>query len=231
MIPQQHKELINLCSNYSKNAYKKTVKGKFIEDKETDTQAYVSYEDNNIIISGQGTTSFKDWSIDFQIWRNKAEYTGNTNVHAGFLKAYESIRLHVHLEISKLKIENENVKSIICTGHSLFGAIATLCALDCAFQYDLPVKCVTFGSPRVGSKAFAELFNSSVDVSYRCVRCKDPVAFTPLPLRFTHVRGGLKLDKDVTKLPIGSLSLCKCFGCKVKDHSMDNYYNYCTTLN
>ena len=230
MLPQHHKELISLCSEYSKNAYKKTVKGKFIENKDTDTQAFVSFENNNIIISGQGTTTLQDWSIDFQIWRNKCECTRDTKVHAGFLKAYESIRLHVHLEISKLKIENESIKSIICTGHSLFGAIATLCALDCAFQYDLPVNCITFGSPRVGSKAFADIFNSCVDVSYRCVRRKDPVAFTPLPLRFTHVRGGLKFDKDVKKLELGALTMFKCFGCKVDDHSMSKYHNFCLTL-
>ncbi len=41
---------------------------------------------------------------------------------------------------------------VICTGHSLGGALATLCAPWCAIEYPkADVRCVTFGSPRVGA--------------------------------------------------------------------------------
>ena len=232
MISKRHKKLIEVCANYSNDAYKKTVDGIFIEDKDTDTQAYISYKDNDIIISGQGTTSMKDWSIDFQIWREKADFLNDTLVHAGFLKAYKSIRMQLHVEINKIKVnENNTINRIICTGHSLFGALATLCSVDCALMYDYPVHCVTFGSPRVGAPDFIKLYNNNIDVSYRCVRFKDPVSFTPLPLRFRHVRGGVHFDKDYKNLSRKTLSVYNCIGCRVKHHSMDDYYDFCCEMN
>lgn len=230
MIPKRHCNLIESCAKYSNDAYSKTVDGKFIEAKETDTQAFVSFKNGDLIISGQGTTSMKDWSIDFQIWRTKVEYLQNTQVHSGFVKAYNSIRLEIHMEIAKYQIDNE-IKRIICTGHSLFGAIATICALDCAIQYDIPVFCITFGSPRVGSKQFVKVFNNYVEVSYRCVRHKDPISFTPLPIRFKHVKGGIHFGKSVTNVGSESLSIYNCCGCRVSHHSMDDYYEFSCSMN
>ena len=53
-------------------------------------------------------------------------------------------------------------------GHSLGGAVGTLCSVDVAMQEaSVVVSQMTFGSPRVGNKRFAQLFNREVDVSYR----------------------------------------------------------------
>ena len=46
------------------------------------------------------------------------------------------------------------VKSIIVTGHSLGGAIATLAGLDLKRKYGYKVTLINFGSPRVGNEAF-----------------------------------------------------------------------------
>ena len=43
--------------------------------------------------------------------------------------------------------------------------------------------CITFGSPRFSVPDFIKLYDNNIDVSYRCVRFKVPVQFTPLPLR------------------------------------------------
>lgn len=211
MLCRRHNDLAKMCAVFSEQAYRCDIKdGTFIEDKQTDCQAFVTRMSNDVIVTGQGTTTLKDWAVDLQVWRTHVSYLNNTKVHAGFVKAYDAIREAVHVEIKK-HIENGCTR-IICTGHSLFGAIATIAALDCAFIYDLPVCCVTFGSPRVGSKGFAKCFNNNVDVSIRFVRNKDPITFTPLPLRFRHVRGSTAL-KDTTT----------CFGCGVDDHSMLGY--------
>lgn len=230
MIPKRHSSIIETCAKYSNDAYSKKVEGKFIESKETDTQAFVSFNNGDLIVSGQGTTSIKDWSIDFQIWRTKVDYLENTKVHSGFIKAYDSVRLDIHTEIAKHQVDKE-IRKIICTGHSLFGAIATICALDCAIQYDIPVFCVTFGSPRVGSKAFVNLFNNYVEVSYRCVRHKDPISFTPLPIRFKHVKGGIHFGNFLKHVGSESLSIYNCCGCRVAHHSMDDYYEFSCNMN
>jgi predicted lipase len=221
-----------LCAKYSNDAYLKKVDGKFIENKETDTQAFISYtEDKSVVISGQGTTSLRDWSIDFQVWKSKAKFLDDVQVHTGFLKAYTSIKIPIHAELTKFVISGKEISRIICTGHSLFGAIATICALDCALQYDLPVYCVTFGSPRVGGSKFVKLFNNSVDVSYRCVRHKDPISYTPLPIRFKHVRGGIHFGNDPKNVGEENISSYNFIGCKVKHHSMDDYYEFSKKMN
>ena len=53
---------------------------------------------------------------------------------------------------------------VICTGHSLGGALATLCAPWCAIEYPkADVRCITFGSPRVGAhnrpSAFCQFYD------------------------------------------------------------------------
>ena len=143
-------------------------------------------------------------------------------VHTGFLQQYESVREKIHEEVERL-VKEHNCQRILCTGHSLFGAIATLAALDCSFKYDIPIWCVSFGSPRVGGRDFVKSFNRNVDVAYRCVLRKDPITFTPLPIRFKHVRGWLNFGKTLSKT---NKNLYNCCGCKVSDHSMELYKNY-----
>ena len=54
------------------------------------------------------------------------------------------------------------------TGHSLGGAVATLAAFDIARKArELGIRqeqvlCYTFGAPRTGNAAFAELYNQTV---------------------------------------------------------------------
>lgn len=218
--------LIELCAEFAYNAYTKDIDGVFIENKETDCQSFVSAKGDDIIISGQGTTTFTDWYHDFQIWRTKVEYLDNTLVHSGFIKQYDSVRTRIHLEIVKL-MQEKDYKRIISTGHSLFGAIATIAALDCAIKYDIPVSCVTFGSPRVGSRKFSKLFSKLVTTSFRCVRHKDPITFSPLPGRFKHVRGGIHFGKEITF----NVPLYNVCGCRVSHHDMDDYLEFIKDIN
>ena len=223
MIPYRHIKLIKECAVASQRAYSNDddFPWLFIEDTFTDAQAYVyKNSDGNIVITGQGTTSIRDWSLDFQIWRTSVDFLKNTKVHAGFLRQYLAVRDRIHTEVKRL-LKDSPMCRIICTGHSLFGAIASIAAVDCSLLFDVPVDCITFGSPRVGSRRFVKLFNSSVDTSYRCVYKKDPVTFSPLPLRFKHVRGGLHIqNKQISK---NKISIYNCFGCNISDHNMDSY--------
>lgn len=227
MIPKRHTALISKCAMYAHNAYSNDIDGLVIaiEDKDTDAKAFVAFdkESGDIIITGQGTTTLRDWSIDFQFWRTSVDYLEGTKVHAGFMKQYNAIRDEMHSSIKDIMTLNE-CSRIICCGHSLFGAVSTVAALDCALLYDLPVHCVSFGSPRVGARDFVKLFNNSVDISYRCVRYKDPVTFTPLPIRFKHVRGGTHFSDS--KTADANVALYNCCGCRVKHHYMEDYAAY-----
>lgn len=46
---------------------------------------------------------------------------------------------------------------VLCCGHSLGGALATLASAWASYEYpDADVRCVTLGSPRVGNPAFVD---------------------------------------------------------------------------
>ena len=103
--------LIELCAEYANNAYSKNIEGVFIENEDTDCQSFVSSKGDDIIISGQGTTTITDWYHDFQVWRTQVDYLENVLIHSGFMKQYESVRTRIHLEIMKL-IEKKNIKEL-----------------------------------------------------------------------------------------------------------------------
>ena len=192
IILPRHKILISDCAQISNDVYSETFTEKYkdvvkVFDEATDCQCFIFRKDNDIIITGQGTTTFTDFCIDLQIWRVKSEHLKDTMVHAGFDKVYKSIRDKLHEEIEKLK--NLECNRIVCTGHSLFGAISTIAAADIALNFDIPVVCITFGSPRVGASDFVSLFNKVVEKSYRCIYGDDSITYSPLPFRFKHVNG------------------------------------------
>jgi len=225
LLPRQIEQIYK-CSDYCNLAYTslKDQKGVvFIENKDTDTQAFVISSGKDIIICGQGTTSFKDWTIDFQISRTNLDFLPHGRVHKGFAKAYSSVREQIKEEVGKLML-SATYERIICTGHSLFGAIATIAAVDFAILYDnVPVHCVSFGSPRVGNSRFVKMFDKVVEKSFRCVCKNDPVSRVPLCIRFEHVPGKITYGH----LTFKDMFLC----CGVKNHSMNEYCEAAKPLN
>jgi predicted lipase len=85
----------------------------------------------------------------------KSNYKGQPStiqVHSGFLGAYNSVASQVINKISALaKIHTS--ASILFTGHSLGGALATFAAMDVKETLGLSnsLKLYTFGSPRTGN--------------------------------------------------------------------------------
>ena len=226
---QIHKKLINKCAQYAMESYTQIVVDEndtidTFQNSETDTIVHIICKENTMYITGPGSQSMTDWSLDFQIWRTRVEYFENSLVHAGFMKIYESIKILLHQRICAL-LSSKPIDHIVCTGHSLFGAVSTIIALDCTLQYETKtVSCITFGSPRVGNAKFAKLFNENIDLSFRCVFMKDPITFTPIPLRFKHVKGSVYCDsksaKVISDLDISKWNFC---GCRIAHHSMDSY--------
>ncbi|KAK9915715.1 hypothetical protein WJX75_003049 [Coccomyxa subellipsoidea] len=118
-------------------------------------------------------------------------------------------------------LDATHLTRIICTGHSLGGALATLAAVwaRVALVKHIPaagslhVSCVTLGSPLVGDKRFAEAFRvlqynngkGDADRSPQTLDCTriyhamDPVPMVPpAPWGFQHVGRPLWLDKQMT---------------------------------
>lgn len=126
--------------------------------------------------------------------------------------------------------------SIIFTGHSLGGALATLSSLYFKCKYpEAEVSCITFGSPRAGCSEFTKLFNDNIEESYRFVNDNDPVPCVPLAWRFKHVKGckWLYQDKIMNEIGVNRLwrfiknSILNLFGLggynAAGDHSCSGY--------
>lgn len=100
------------------------------------------------------------------------------NIHSGFLEVYNNFRNDLIDKLKQLK-----PIQVLIGGHSLGGAIATICGLDLKILgYNTIV--YNFASPRVGDHLFCDLINKSKLPLYRVVNTSDvaptfPVAVSP----------------------------------------------------
>lgn len=164
------------------------LKAKF-ENKGTDTQGiFGDAFDDRLVIAFRGSeeTGIADWITDLKFIPAVYPYADppdkRVHVHLGFLGAYQSVRDAI-LDAAK----STTHRQIICTGHSLGGALATLSALDIARNVPgKSVSCYTYGSPKVGNDLFAKIYNKYVPRTYRFVNGADLVPTIP-PGAFAHV--------------------------------------------
>jgi len=155
-----------------------------------------------------GSNEFWDWVHNFMFRLRETPYCGTNRklkVHSGFYQSYLEARGVVHSYV-------KDFGKVVIFGHSLGGAIATLCAVD--IQYNFPEKEIGYfsiGSPRVGNRVFAESFNGRLPDAVRCVNGNDVVTKIPFgSMGFSHV-ANLKHIGDRKWYP------------SVRDHSVRRY--------
>lgn len=173
---------------------------KLVENKDTDTQAYILRGKHVYIVSFRGTEITGGWSwtdiaTNLKVRPIQHPEIPNCRVHHGYWKAYESI----HDPISKFVDEaiNEN-KTVVCTGHSLGGVLATQsCAV---LKY---TSCFTFGAPRSGDKNFEKHIETMGTPIFRIVRNLD-IARSYAPYLFGYRRGSIWTLKENAQLIEGA---------------------------
>jgi triacylglycerol lipase len=168
------------------------------------TQCYVGYNDDFVLVVFSGTELRKregsddirnivaDWLVNLDIGLVDSGQGGK--VHEGFKEALDEVwslrdpagedrGLKPYLD--KIGNEGSRRRAVWFTGHSLGSALAALAA----DRYGSNVPGLyTFGSPRVGNRAFANDFHIS---TYRFVNNDDVVPRVPLPGLYRHV-GSMK---------------------------------------
>ena len=152
------------------------------------SQAYWFQNEHDSVIACRGTEAdeWNDIQADINALTALAETVGK--VHRGFKQEVDD--LWPALE----KALTANTKSLWFTGHSLGGAMATICAGRCLLSHirSEPSGLYTFGSPRVGDKRYV---NYTQIPHYRWVNNNDVVVRVP-PFWFGYRHSGTELYID-----------------------------------
>lgn len=137
-------------------------------------------ESDDAVVAFAGSQDAKDWAVNLD-WPMR-RLMGGAAVHEGFLSGVEAAMP----ELCDL-LRSMRPRRVHLTGHSKGAAEATVAAA--LMPADLLVgRLATFGSPRVGNAAFADLVTIRTESVDRFVAESDPVPWTPPALvGFRHV--------------------------------------------
>ncbi|KAJ7551741.1 hypothetical protein O6H91_06G026900 [Diphasiastrum complanatum] len=157
-----------------------------IVDVPNSLQAIVGIAENlpAIVVAFRGTqeTSFQNWLADLYFTQLDFNYPSvkDAMVHHGFYSAYHNTTLQPHIVAAvQSLLQQRNGFSVMVTGHSMGGALASFCALDLVNYNIQDVQVVTFGQPRIGNPIFASFYDSSVPKTIRMTHGHDIIPHLP----------------------------------------------------
>ncbi|MCU0549288.1 MAG: lipase family protein [Leptolyngbya sp. Prado105] len=206
-----------------------------ISEPKTDTQCAILSDGAAAMIVFRGSDSSEDWETDFNTRLERAQFDQNVIkefivnqrekiypyasknsskalIHKGFATAYFTVRDQIHDYI-----QNHEVTSVVTTGHSLGGALATLCAVDIQYNFSnkVTIESYTYGAPAVGNDGFRDSYNERVPNSYRIVNGMDLVAELP-----RWWQGYRAVDQEIR---IGRRFSLNFISQRFRDHAIDLY--------
>jgi triacylglycerol lipase len=163
---------------------------------------FIAESEERIIIAFRGTNTRPEWISNAIARQTPYPFLSDSGmVHNGFLNIYRSARKAILSALRKLPEH----RKLFITGHSLGGALATLCAVDVAAnsKFKSPVV-YTYASPRVGNPKFALRYNRLLSNRHRIYNINDLVPdLPPLVYRspktdrtyfYIHVKKGYELS-------------------------------------
>jgi predicted lipase len=155
---------------------------------------------------------------DEKVYPYTGESSSNALMHRGFVSAYFSVRSQIHEYL-----ESHPLTGIVAAGHSLGGALATLCAVDIQYNFaQLEIEAYTYGAPKVGNDGFRDSFNRRVPNSFRFVQGMDIVPELPRWWQgYRHVDLEVRIGK---RFDINFVSQ------RFKDHAIEKYIEVLTEL-
>ena len=157
----------------------------WIENTETDTQAFLAAKDDHLVVCFRGTSSGKDVLADLNFLKTGA-FGGHGKVHRGFQRALDSVWDNVEAAVNKM---GRDKKLFIC-GHSLGAALAQLAAHRFNLGSYNVADVYVFGSPRVANREFMEHYNELLSAkTFLHINNKDIVTSVPLALLGFHHLG------------------------------------------
>lgn len=142
------------------------------------SQAFVAYNETDVVVCFRGTESLGDWLVDLKITNTKRPYG---HIHKGFFEAYQLVEPTI---AKYFQTAAASGKRLWLTGHSLGAALATVAALEMPqtaalagiYTFGQP-RCVDWKSGTFGKEKFGQLF---------CRFVNDDDLVTRVPPHFWH---------------------------------------------
>jgi hypothetical protein len=136
------------------------------------------------LVAIRGTEDATEWVYNFDWSTTQFPTSGGVDVATGFYDIYTQSQAGQLPPSMQQQLRNwitqTNPKSLIITGHSLGGALASLFAYDLsAGGSTLPITFVSYASPRVGKSNWQSEFNSAFPDALRVYNTEDVVPFAP----------------------------------------------------
>jgi len=160
------------------------------------------------VLALRGSSDFLDWAEKLDILPSPGPFGNNSgNIVSGFLDIFNNMTFsdpgssrpkgllrYIRYSINYTDMQSEDdAQPMVCTGHSLGAAMATLFAAGDAFTL-FPCRLYTFGSPCVGDAAFASFYNGLITTSERYYNLPDLIPTVLDAFGYDHVHGGIPLD-------------------------------------
>ena len=180
-----------------------------IRDEKTDTRVLILQSESFIIVAFRGTKSTENMKTDikvakvrlgsnlptlprrssqnYQLIESSSEWK-SAEVHKGFMEAYKSVCADVLQHVSDMTANRPiGQNAVYLCGHSLGGALATICSLDIVLSLEWKqVYVSTFGSPRCGNSMWSRLYDRFVPAHWRVAMRSDIVTTIP-KMKYAHV--------------------------------------------
>jgi predicted lipase len=146
---------------------------KLIATIQPDNFGFVASSPDAIVIAFRGTQTGPEWLEDFDALPVANQF-GKGTVHKGFQDQYAKVRASVLAALAQVNLRSR----LWITGHSLGGALATLCASDAALA-KCPKLTYTWAAPRSGWHDYADWFKTLPDPLFHIMNEWDIVPHEP----------------------------------------------------
>jgi len=210
-------------------------------------RAIVAWSSEDVVVTFRGTKEASNVLADVMLWRTKHPRVPNQGqtflsrwimqplVHYGFLASFLSNRVgdKVVRLVYSLVVATGGRVNVRLTGHSLGGALATLCSYEIArgcgsMLSPDQIICYTYGSPCVGNYYLAREIEAEVPALWNVVNGVDMIALSGKFFGlYTHPGLNVMIDRkgDILVRPLFLEATLKhfFFTLSVTDHLLVNY--------